>query len=108
MGFDSLMVACMVSRLGMSAVVEAMLFTTALTSGSSCEEAPFWDEDAWGRLDGEGVMAFSVRARMAFLDFLVPNVRPRVERAERGVWVGPLAIFSYVMTEVGRCTFCEA
>lgn len=27
-------------------------------------------------------MAFSVRERMAFWDFLVPNVRPRVLRAE--------------------------
>lgn len=29
------------------------------------------------------VMAFSVRARMAFWDFLVPKARPRVVRAER-------------------------
>ncbi len=31
-------------------------------------------------------MAFSVRARMALRDFLVPKVRPRVERAERACW----------------------
>jgi len=33
-------------------------------------------------LVGEAWMAFSVIERMAFWDFLVPKVRPRVERAD--------------------------
>ena len=55
-----------------------MLSTTALARGSSAASL-----ELGRRLEGEGVMAFSVRARMAFWDFLVPKVSPRVERAER-------------------------
>jgi len=68
---------------GISAVVDAMLSTTALARGSSFVLL-FWDEDLDAAFEGE--MAFSVRARMALRDFLVPKVRPRVERAERVCW----------------------
>lgn len=82
-GFERLISACISSRVGISAVVDAMLSTTALARGSSFVLL-FWDEDLDAAFEGE--MAFSVRARMALRDFLVPKVRPRVERAERVCW----------------------
>ena len=52
--------------------------TTAAATGSR-GRLPGVDED----LVGSEVMAFSVRARIAFWDFLVPKARPRFVRAER-------------------------
>ena len=65
---------------GMVVVVADMEAKTAAAMGSRGGLAP-------GVAEEEGVvvvvMAFSVRARMAFWDFLVPKARPREVRAER-------------------------
>lgn len=75
------MAVCSEACEAMVAVVGAMVAKTAAAMGSSGVGAVGVDGVVGGR--GNGVrMAFSVRARMAFLDFLVPKARPRVVRVE--------------------------
>lgn len=67
------------------AVVGAMVAKTAAAMGSSGVRV---EGVVRGRGRGKGVrMAFSVRARMAFWDFLVPKARPRVVRVEGWCWI---------------------
>ena len=81
MGFEELISAWRSSRVGMEAVVDAMVSTIALARGSS-SGLKVWELGRCLEGEEEG-MTFWVKAWIAALVFLVPKVKLRVERAER-------------------------
>lgn len=84
--FEAEMADCRSSRVDVGFVaVESMESRTAEARGVSCGCGCGWLDDGVemgvqlvGALSGE--KAFSVRERIAFWDFFVPNARPRAVR----------------------------